>query len=63
MRSCGLVVFAEQAVETTTIFGSTGFTAPGGEMNVLLGAWLVATWLLAFAFWGGVRGRHEPVGA
>ena len=60
----GLVVFAEQAVETATIFGATGFRAPGGEMNVLLGAGLVATWLLAFAFWGGVRGRREePVRA
>lgn len=34
------VVFAEQLVETITIFGSRGFIAPGGPMNVVLGAGL-----------------------
>ena len=54
----GLVAFAEQAIETITIFGSTGFTEPGGAMNLLLGAGLVAIWTLAFAVWAGVRGRR-----
>ena len=53
----GLVAVAEQAIETVTVFGSTGFTEPGGTMNLLLGAGLVAFWLVSFAFWGGLRGR------
>jgi hypothetical protein len=54
----GLVAIGEQAVETVTVFGSTGFTEPGGAMNVQLGAGLVAVWLLAFALWGGIRGHR-----
>ena len=53
----GLVAFVEQAVETITIFGSTGFTQPGGAMNMQLGAGLTLAWILAFGFWGGLRGR------
>ena len=53
----GAVAFAEQAVETITIFGSTGFTQPGGAMNMQLGAGLTLIWLLSFAIWGGLRGR------
>ena len=45
----GAVVAVEQAIETVTIFGSSGFTAPGGPMNMQLGAFLVVTWTLAFA--------------
>ncbi len=42
---CG-VALAEQLVETITIFGDRGFTAPGGPMNNFLGAGLVAvSWL------------------
>jgi len=59
----GAVAFVEQAVETITIFGSTGFTEPGGAMNLQLGAGLVVIWMLAFAVWGGIRGRApRPVG-
>jgi len=50
----GAVALAEQAVETVTIFGSTGFTEPGGAMNLQLGAGLVWAWLRAFR---GVRRR------
>jgi hypothetical protein len=40
------VAFVEQAAETITIFGRGGFIAPGGPMNALLGAGLVAAaWL------------------
>lgn len=53
----GSVAFAEQAIETITIFGSTGFTQPGGAMNLQLGAGLTLAWMLAFGIWGGVRGR------
>lgn len=48
----GAIAFAEQAVETVTIFGSAGSTEPGGAMNLLLGAGLTATWMLAFVVWG-----------
>jgi hypothetical protein len=32
--------FAEQLVETVTVFGKTGFIAPAGPMNLILGAGL-----------------------
>lgn len=53
----GAVAFAEQAAETVTIFGSGGFTQPGGAMNLQLGAGITMVWLLAFAIWAGVRGH------
>jgi hypothetical protein len=56
----GAIAFAEQAIETITIFGSTGFTEPGGPMNLQLGAGLTAAWMLAFAIWGGLRGATNP---
>jgi hypothetical protein len=55
----GLIAVAEQAIETITIFGSTGFTQPNGAMNFQLGASLTMGWLLAFGIWGGVRGRLQ----
>jgi hypothetical protein len=58
----GAVAFAEQAVETVTIFGSSGFTEPGGAMNMQLGAGIVLAWLLAFAVWAGVRGIYPEAG-
>jgi len=36
----GAIAFVEQAIETITIFGSTGFTQPGGTMNLQVGAGL-----------------------
>jgi hypothetical protein len=42
----GAVALTEQTIETITIFGHDGFTAPGGPMNVYLGAGLVSIWLL-----------------
>lgn len=53
----GLVAFTEQSVETITIFGTSGFTEPGGAMNLQLGAGITLLWLLAFALWAGVRGQ------
>jgi hypothetical protein len=57
LGALGAVAFVEQAVETVTIFGSTGFTQPGGPMNLQLGASLTVAWILAFGIWGGLRGR------
>ena len=63
LGALGAVAFLEQAVETITIFGSTGFTQPGGAMNIQLGASLTLAWLLSFGIWGGLRGRAQnPVG-
>lgn len=53
----GAVAFIEQSIETITIFGTTGFTQPGGAMNFQLGAALTLAWMLAFGLWGGLRGR------
>jgi hypothetical protein len=58
----GLVAFLEQAVETITVFGTHGFTAPGGDMNLLLGAGLVAVWLAGLVVWSARRlGRAETL--
>ncbi|HZR80742.1 MAG TPA: hypothetical protein VFD92_06575 [Candidatus Binatia bacterium] len=59
----GAVACVEQAIETVTIFGRSGFTEPGGAMNLQLGALLVAVWLIAFAVWGGLRGRFRAARA
>jgi len=59
----GAAAFLEQSVETVTIFGSTGFTQPGGAMNLQLGAGLTLGWILAFGVWGGLRGRPWNPGA
>jgi hypothetical protein len=62
LGALGAVAFLEQAVETITIFGSTGFTQPGGAMNLQLGAGLTLFWILAFGVWGGLRGRVQNPG-
>jgi apolipoprotein N-acyltransferase len=54
------IAVAEQAVETITIFGRHGFIAPGGPMNVDLGAGLVAAAILALGIAVAVR---QPAGA
>jgi hypothetical protein len=62
LGALGLIALVEQAIETITIFGSTGFIQPGGAMNMQLGAGLTLAWILAFGFWGGIRGRvRDPV--
>jgi hypothetical protein len=54
----GAVALVEQAIETVTVFGHTGFTAPGGPMNLYLGAVLSLAWFVAL---GIVLARREPV--
>jgi hypothetical protein len=47
----GAAALIEQTVESVlTIFGSTGFTEPGGAMNLELGAGLVIIWVICLAF-------------
>lgn len=46
LGAVAMVALVEQLVETVTIFGQRGFIAPGGPMNLYLGAGLVAAaWL------------------
>jgi len=59
----GAVTFIEQSIESITIFGTTGFTQPGGAMNLELGAALTLAWMFAFGLWGGLRGRMVEAAA
>jgi hypothetical protein len=56
----GAVALAEQLIETVTIFGRHGFIAPGGPMNVYLGAGLVGLWLLCLGIVGARSGLDSP---
>jgi hypothetical protein len=47
----GAIAFLEQAIETITVFGTHGFIAPGGDMNLTLGAALTFVWLVALVVW------------
>jgi len=42
-----VVLVVEQALETITILGTSGFIAPGGPMNFPLGAGLFVLWVIA----------------
>jgi len=49
-------VFAvEQLAEMSTIYGTSGFAAPGGEWNNVLGAGLFMVWILGLAIAVGRR--------
>jgi hypothetical protein len=52
LGALGLIAFLEQSLETVTIFGSTGYTQPGGAMNMQLGGGLTLAWILGVGFWG-----------
>ena len=47
----GAIAFLEQAIETITVFGTSGFTAPGGAMNLQLGAAVTLIWIIALVVW------------
>jgi hypothetical protein len=55
LGALGLIAFLEQSLETVTIFGSTGFTQPGGAMNMQLGGGLTLAWILGVGFWGACQ--------
>jgi hypothetical protein len=45
------VVFAvEQVAELATVYGTSGFAAPGGDWNNVVGAGLLVIWMLALGF-------------
>ncbi|MEM7226651.1 MAG: hypothetical protein AAF495_27010 [Pseudomonadota bacterium] len=46
-----VIFFVEQAIETVTVFGSTGFIAPGGAMNVYLGGAIGFLWVAGVVRW------------
>ncbi|WP_433787864.1 hypothetical protein ACQPX6_13695 [Actinomycetospora sp. CA-101289] len=56
----GVVALVEQVVETLTVFGRTGFTAPGGPMNLFLGAVLTLAWFTALGIVLARRGAPAP---
>ena len=45
------IFFLEQAIETITVFGQTGFIAPGGTMNVYLGGVIGFFWVAGVVRW------------
>ena len=45
------IFFLEQAIETITIFGQSGFIAPGGAMNVYLGGAIGFLWIAGVVHW------------
>ena len=60
----GVIAFLEQAIETITVFGTSGFIAPGGAMNVQLGAAIVLIWLVGLVAWAArALGEREPAPA
>ena len=58
----GAIAFLEQAIETITVFGTSGFTAPGGAMNLRLGALVTLVWIVGLVVWaaGELRERARP---
>ncbi len=55
LLALGVIAFIEQAIETITVFGTHGFIAPGGPMNVVLGAGLTVIWLIGVVVWAAGR--------
>jgi hypothetical protein len=47
-----VALFVEQAIETITVFGSSGFLAPGGTMNLYLGGLFGMAWVIGMIVWG-----------
>jgi hypothetical protein len=45
------IFFLEQVIETITVFGQTGFIAPGGTMNVYLGGAIGFLWVGGVVHW------------
>ena len=57
------VIFCvEQVIETVTVFGQTGFVAPGGTMNVYLGGALGFLWVGGVVNWamGQMNAAGQP---
>ena len=46
-----VLFFAEQGIETITVFGESGFLAPGGAMNLYLGGVIGMAWVIGVMAW------------
>ena len=55
-----LVFLLEQAIETMTIFGQSGFIAPGGVMNVYIGGLIGFLWIGGLTRWAMMRLDSTP---
>lgn len=55
-----IIFCLEQAIETVTVFGRTGFIAPGGTMNVYLGGAIGFLWVAGVVHWA--IGRLDSAG-
>ena len=58
-----VLLVVEQALETATILGTSGFIAPGGPMNFPLGAGLFVVWVIACGAVFPADGPRLPAGA
>jgi hypothetical protein len=47
-----VALFLEQGIETITVFGRSGFLAPGGVMNLYLGGLIGLAWVIEALVWG-----------
>lgn len=50
-----VIYFVEQAIETVTVFGQSGFIAPAGTMNVYLGGLIGFHWVAGVVRWAMQR--------
>ncbi len=57
-----VLFFVEQAIETITVFGKSGFIAPGGAMNLYLGGVIGMAWVIGVLYWGFKR-TGSPAGS
>ncbi len=51
LTGLSLLFFLEQAIETVTVFGQSGFLAPGGSMDVYLGGAIGFLWIVGTVRW------------
>jgi hypothetical protein len=56
-----VLFFVEQAIETVTVFGTSGFFAPGGAMNLYLGGAIGMAWVIGVLVWGVEQSRAPRV--
>jgi hypothetical protein len=56
-----VLFFVEQAIETVTVFGESGFIAHGGTMNIYLGGLIGMAWVIGVLTWG-VKQTGAPTG-
>ena len=55
LTGLSVIFMLEQLVETVTVFGQSGFIAPGGAMNVYLGGALGFLWVAGVVHWASGR--------